>query len=377
MTDRAPAILGLGLASPAHTATQTQATALGISATLQDPSQAGLVAGLYARAGVDRRASVVVNSSRAEGEPLDQAFFSDAIDAGWPTTAQRMRAFEHAAGELAIRAACAAMHEAGRTAEHITDLITVSCTGLGSPGVDVSIMSGLGLAPSVRRINIGFMGCHGAIVALRTASALAAQDPANGERPCVLAVCVELCSLHLQRTARVDRHVSNALFADGCGAMVIAPALSDRTARAMQIVSSSSTLFPNSTSAMGWQIGDSGFEMTLDRGVPELLERHLAAWIWPWLRSSLGSAVLPGDVRWAIHPGGPRILDAVARSLSLNAEQADESRTVLRNHGNMSSPTVLYIVDRIRAPKNDRRPIVMLAFGPGLTGEAALIQPTA
>lgn len=382
MTASYPALLGLGVAIPAHFASQRQTLALGLAATLEDAAQASLISGLYGRAGVERRGSVLLKSETAQGEALDQAFFPSEEGGAWPTTAARMRAFEASAAPLALHAARRAMVEAGTTADQITDLIMVSCTGLGSPGVDVALMTGLGLLPGVRRANIGFMGCHGAIVALRTAAALASARVTSPQRPTrVLAVCVELCSLHLQRTSRADRHVSNALFADGCAAMIVGNAVGqvdrvDTQAPAwFRIVDSSSMLFASSTSAMGWQIGDHGFEMTLDRSVPALLEQYLGEWVWPWVRSHLGTAAGPGDVRWGIHPGGPRVLDAVAAALGLGADDVRESRMVLRDYGNMSSPTVLFIVERMRGDRIDRRPIVLLAFGPGLTGEAALLQP--
>lgn len=383
MTTTASMLLGLGLATPTHDSSQSQTTALALSATLEDPSLSGLVAGLYTRAGVDRRASVLLRSATVEGEPLDQDFFPLKDNGQWPTTADRMRAFEAAAGLLVLRAARSALTRSGVSPDQITDLVTVSCTGLGSPGIDISIMTGLLLSAGVRRVNIGFMGCHGAIVALRTAAALAIAPSGTADvRPRkVLVVCIELCSLHLQRTSRLDRHVSNALFADGCAAMVVgtplatppATHLSVDSAPPMHIVDASSKLFQDSTAAMAWHIGDHGFEMTLDRSVPALLQRHLGDWLWPWLRSRLGSAAQPNDLRWAIHPGGPRVLDAVAGSLGLTQDHTLESRAVLREHGNMSSPTVLFIIDRLRTHRDDARPIVALAFGPGLTGEAALL----
>ena len=392
MTGASPLLLGLGLATPMHDASQPQTLALSVGAPLEDPSQAALVAGLYTRAGVDRRASVLLNSSTVEGQSIDQDFFPTADDGPWPTTAERMRAFHASADALTIRAARSAMSEAGVSPDQITDLVTVGCTGLSAPGVDIALMLGLSLPSGVRRVNIGFMGCHGAIVALRTAAALATASPTSkDQRPTlVLAVCIELCSLHLQRTSRVDRHVSNALFADGCAAMIVGarpagieqrlhvetPPHVAAPAPSLRFVDASSMLFPASSAAMAWQIGDHGFQMTLDRTVPGLLERHLSDWLWPWLRSHLGSAARPSDVRWAIHPGGPRVLDAVASALALTADQMCDSRAVLRDHGNMSSPTVLFILDRLRARCDDHRPIVSLAFGPGLTGEAALLQAT-
>lgn len=371
MSAPAAAILGMGLATPTYSARQPQTTALALAATLEDPSQAALVAGLYSRAGVDRRGSVLLRSETGDGHGPDQSVFPSSTGEHWPTTADRMRVFDQHATGLALEAARRALADAGVLPGQITDLLTVSCTGLSSPGVDVSLMTGLPMAADVRRVNIGFMGCHGAIVALRTAADLVASGMSSGGRERrVLVVCTELCSLHLQRTSRVDQHVSNALFADGCAAAVIGAAT---PRNALRIVGSSSMLFAGSEAAMGWHIGDHGFSMSLDRSVPALLERSLEAWIWPWLRSHLGNAAGADDVRWAIHPGGPRVLDAVAQSLGLDDAHVRESRAVLRDHGNMSSPTVLFIANRHRARRDDRRPIALLAFGPGLSGEASLL----
>jgi predicted naringenin-chalcone synthase len=398
-----PRVLGIGTAVPPAAASQLQAARLALETTLLDPDQHALVQGLYKRAGVSTRGSALLTSTTPHHLPVDQSFFPPTLTSAplasatpaaaapqpWPTTRQRMAAFPQLASPMALAAARQALDHASTAPGSITHLVTVSCTGMHAPGVDVALVRELGLHPGVQRLNIGFMGCHGGIVAARTAAALAAA-PAQASNPSrppprILAVCIELCTLHLQRTDRAEQHVANALFADGAAAIVVGPSNqspSPPAPPAPHIRSSSSMLFDDSITAMGWTIGDHGFEMTLDRRVPEVLAAGLGPWIWPWLRQELGSAVQPDDLRWAVHPGGPRILDAIETALNLGPTALAHSRTVLSDHGNMSSATVLFILRRMLqqgtseatadAPA-DRRPIVMLAFGPGLTGEAALL----
>lgn len=376
-------IVGIGLATPQHTLDQSQAARLAVATTLADPSQRQLVEGLFARAGVSSRACAILSSTQPDRATPDQTLYAPSMSASdaWPSTATRMALYREHAGTLSVLAARRALEDAKVDARDITHLITVSCTGLEAPGVDVELMTALYLDAGVQRLNLGFMGCHGGIVATRAAAALVESVRGGiGEPrpPRVLAVCTELCSLHFQRTARGDQHVANALFGDGCAAIVVGASSSAADAGGLFIRSTSSRLFPDSTGAMGWRIGDHGFEMMLDRSVPALLQERLADWIWPWLRSEMGSGATATDIDWCVHPGGPRVLDAVQRGLGLDATALELSRGVLHDHGNMSSATVLFILDRMRVSTADRpsggvRPIMMLAFGPGLTGEAALL----
>ena len=381
--DVAPRIVGIGLATPLAQAHQQQSARLATEVTLADPAQRALVQGLYARAGVERRGSVILGSTTPAEGPLDQQTFASEGEAEqpWPTTGERMALFSQHAGPLSVRAAHDAFAQSGTRPDEITHLITVSCTGMAAPGVDVELMQHFGLSSGTQRLNLGFMGCHGGIVALRTAAALVRGQGSGAERACVLAVCTELCTLHLQRTSRADQHVANALFGDGAAAVIVRGGGEDggmsAGARRPTIRASSSMLFAESTNAMGWSIGDHGFEMVLDRSVPGLLESKLSDWIWPWLRAELGADVRAGDVCWAVHPGGPRVLDAVERALGLGASALAASRDVLREHGNMSSATVLFILSRaglLGGTAHETRPTVLLGFGPGLTGEAALLE---
>jgi predicted naringenin-chalcone synthase len=229
-------------------------------------------------------------------------------------------------------------------------------------------MLALGLTPSTQRIQVGFMGCHGAINGLRVASALTAADPTAR----VLLVAVELCSLHYRFHWDSERIIANALFGDGAAAVVLGgerPAQQNTPHRNWNIAATGSTLIPDSQDAMTWRIGDHGFEMTLHGRVPDLIQQHLRPWLTQWLAER--GHTLDSIGSWAIHPGGPRILSAIEESLGLPRDATAVSREILTSFGNMSSPTVLFIVDRLRQ-QNAPLPCVALGFGPGMFAEAAL-----
>jgi predicted naringenin-chalcone synthase len=286
-----------------------------------------------------------------------------------------MRIYAAEAGPLAVQAAAEAMAEAGFPTESITHLVTVSCTGFVAPGVDLSLITELGLKSTVQRTHVGFMGCHGALNGLRVANAFATADPAAR----VLLCAVELCCLHYYFGNAADKLIANAIFADGAAAIVGCghdarrqPHVATR-ARSKKgewsLAASGSCVIPGTMSDMGWTVGDHGFEMVLSRKVPGLIAAHLRPWLEAWLCDNRLSLA---DVRsWAIHPGGPKILSAVEESLDLSTDDLAPSRGVYAEYGNMSSPTVLFILDRLRKA-NAPRPCVALGFGPGLVAEGAI-----
>lgn len=290
-----------------------------------------------------------------------------------PSTAERLREATMHASDLAESASRRALAAAGVDAASITHVVTASCTVLEAPGFDQALMDRLGLDRGVRRTNVGFMGCHAAINALAMADAIVRADPGAVALVC----CVELCSLHMHYSSRPDRLVANALFADGAAACVVrASPAADGGPR---VATFGSRLFGDdrgrhTKEAMAWSIGDHGFEMTLSPRVPRLLESSCGPWIDDVLaRVSLRRA----DVgAWAIHPGGPRVVEAIARGLALSeqakAQAEADALGVLADHGNMSSATVLFIIDRLRM-RGAPRPWVAMAFGPGLAGEALVL----
>lgn len=392
-------ILGLGTATPQHGISQQHAAQLAMRFCCQSTEQERVLAMLYRRSGVRYRHSVVLQerSSRrgatelslaaaapvghvhrvdATEAPVEcqvmQSFYPEALgpdDLG-PTTAERMQLFEAHAAPLAVAAARRALQSSRVPAERISHLITVCCTGFCAPGVDIRIAHELDLPGAIRRTHVGFMGCHGAINGLRTAQAYA-----QAETEAVVLLCaVELCSLHQQYGWQPEQIVSNALFADGAAAVVLGSrpesARGYGHSNLWAVRDTGSLIVPDTEELMSWTVRDHGFSMTLSPRVPEVIR----GWLRPWLHEWLGQSglTIDGVGSWAIHPGGPRILNAAADAAGLPREALSDSRQVLADYGNMSSPTVLFILKQLR----ERRaplPCVMLAFGPGLTVEAALI----
>jgi prepilin-type processing-associated H-X9-DG protein len=274
-----------------------------------------------------------------------------------------MVVYRREAEELSVRAAQSALDGAGVGPGAITHLVTVSCTGFQAPGVDLALTRRLSLPPGVARTHVGFMGCHGALNGLRVARAFTSADPAAR----VLLSATELCSLHFHYGWDPQKMVANALFADGSAAVVGA---ATGPAGAWRLLASGSTVLPESADAMTWTIGDHGFEMTLSKQVPGLIRRHLRPWLSGWL-AALGLD-LAAVGSWAVHPGGPRVLDVVEEALGLGGTALAVSRGVFADYGNMSSPTVLFILERL-ARAGAGLPCVALGFGPGMTVEAALL----
>jgi predicted naringenin-chalcone synthase len=276
-----------------------------------------------------------------------------------------MVAYEASAAPLALAAAREALEKANVAPAEITHLVTVSCSGFSSPGFDLALINRLALTPDTSRTHVGFMGCHGALNGLRVANSFVQND----RTACALLCAVELCSLHHQYRWDPEQIVANALFADGAGALVLRSQETD--SMNWHVVAQRSAVIPDTEDMMSWRIGDHGFQMTLSAQVPQLLDEQLRPWLAGWL-SEYGLAI--EDIgSWAVHPGGPRILDACASAIGLSEESLADSREVLAEFGNMSSPTILFILDRMQR-RDAPRPCVVLAFGPGLTIEAALLR---
>jgi predicted naringenin-chalcone synthase len=363
------AIAGLGTAVPANFVTQAEALTLARVICCRTAEQATWLPGIYEHSGVTKRHMTfgprvvrdAQDGTRHSGSPFLPTGEPD--DRG-PTTAERLRHYAEHAGPLAVEASGQALSRSGVAAGQITHLVTVSCTGFRAPGVDIELIKRLGLPATVRRTNVGFMGCHGALNGLRVARAFVEADPAAR----VLLCAVELCSAHYNYAWEPQHMVANALFADGAAAVVGVPG--SAAAGAWRVVADGACLFPDCEDAMTWTVGDHNFEMTISRRVPGLIARGLRPWLEAWLT---GCGVAVGEVAsWAIHPGGPRILSAVEEALGLSGAASAASRAVFADHGNMSSPTVLFILERLQKLEAPR-PCVALGFGPGLAAEAALL----
>lgn len=235
-------------------------------------------------------------------------------------------------------------------------------------------MGSIGMSPHIHRTHVGFMGCHGMINGLRTADAMVRADP----NAIALVGAVELCSLHQQYTDDPQQLVANALFADGAAGVMVVHRDHAVTAadKGWEILSTHSIWIPDTDRAMSWKISDHGFVMQLSPEVPNVLRNSLHEPVSHWL-SAHGLSIEEID-HWAIHPGGPRILDACEAAFRLPASKVEDSRAVLRECGNMSSPTVIFILERISAglDPNSLSPVycLMIAFGPGLHAELMLLR---
>jgi predicted naringenin-chalcone synthase len=361
-------ILGIGKASPPRQIPQAAAAEFATEFTGAEPGHRRLVAAIYRQTRIRARGSVLLEE--AGERPFAQTFFPPAAETtvGGPTTAARMRRYAEEAGGLAVEAVRGAIGAAGVDPGSVTDLVTCSCTGFANPGVDLEIVAALGLAPTVSRTHVGFMGCHGAFNALRVADALAAVRPGG----LALVASVELCSLHFQYGDRSDLIVANSIFADGAAALVGAGPSHPRSGAsgAWRLERQWSSVLADSAGDMGWIIGDHGFEMNLSATVPLTIAREIEGLV----RRALGDAGLTmADVgSWAVHPGGPRVLAGVQEALGLPEGALAASADVLAAHGNMSSATILFIVERL-VREGAASPCVAMAFGPGLTVELALL----
>jgi predicted naringenin-chalcone synthase len=370
------AILGLGTAVPDTMVSQEQGKRVARQLCCRTEEQATWLQSIYDNAGVRTRHLVLgweVVQDFLDGTRHSGSVFlpSGTPEDLGPTTAQRLRQYASDAAPLAFDAARRALRQSGVAPGEITHIVTVSCTGFQAPGVDVELIRRLGLPSGTERTHVGYMGCHGSLNALRVARAFTTAD----EKARVLVCAVELCSLHYYYNWDPQKVIANALFADGAAALVGGPEAA-APAGAWKVVASGSCLFPDSAGDMTWTVGDHGFVMTLSRRVPGLISAHLRPWLTAWLGQH-GLSV--GEVgAWAIHPGGPRILDSVEDALGLSRPLGLASREVFAEYGNMSSPTVLFILDRLRGEahasgRDTPRPCVALGFGPGLTVEAALL----
>ena len=274
----------------------------------------------------------------------------------FPPTSRRMARYEAHAAPLALAAIGDLALDADEVAG-ITHLVVATCTGFFSPGVDLAVARALGLAETVERTIVGFMGCQAAITALKVARHTVRSEPAAK----VLVINLELCTLHLQQRHTMDKLLCFLLFGDGCSAALVSAEPSG-----LRMDGFHAAVMTEASEQITWRIGDDGFDMTLSGLVPLTLSRALP----PRIAAILGGAE-PADIDlWAVHPGGRTVLDAVDAALNLKQGALSYSREVLRTHGNMSSPTVMFVLQAMLKEHVSDRTGCAIAFGPGLSAEA-------
>ncbi len=318
---------------------------------------------LYRQSGIQTRYSVLPDWRRDPDADWILYDKEKGFEAS-PTLEDRMCAFAQCAPPLTQAAAEACLSRIGAEARSITHLLTVSCTGLAAPGLELDLMERMGLSRDLHRTGINFMGCYAAVHALKQAAAIADADP----QARVLIVCTELCMLHFQRRYDEDSVAASLLFADGSAAALVTGDTSEHPG--LRLDTFYAELLPAGRKDMAWTLSSSGFIMTLSGYVPDLVQADIGRLKDHALQRA---GIRHEDVRyWCIHPGGKRILQAVARSLELTEGDLACSYKVLREHGNMSSCTLLHVLeeqwDAVQTEPGAR--LFGVAFGPGLTMES-------
>lgn len=319
---------------------------------------------LYHQSAIDTRYSVVPDYSL---EAADWQFYpaTENLDP-FPSLEYRMQWFNKTAPDLSVKTIEDCIKNKIEKDE-ITHLVTVSCTGLSAPGLDLQIVEKLNLPSTVFRTSVNFMGCYAAIHGLKLADAFCKSDKSAK----VLVVCTELCTLHFQRENTVDNIASSLIFGDGCAAMLVAN--DDEKWDGLRVKNFYSEVAFKGKKDMSWQLSSSGFLMTLSGYVPELIGEDFGT----LLANALQNAGMAKDKisHWCMHPGGKRILTAIEKSIDISAADLKESYNVLRNYGNMSSPTILFVLKEIMdsLDSEDDVNIFGAAFGPGLTMETFIL----
>ncbi|WED43785.1 type III polyketide synthase [Legionella cardiaca] len=362
-----PAITAIGIATPPYKRAQQEIAQLICEGFKLKPTEKRFLKAIYKASGIEYRYSVLSDYCK----PIEEFdFFPRHPDAPLPTTAKRMQIYKEHALILALQAIKNCLAELNTfSQQEITHLITVSCTGMYAPGLDIEIVQHLGLPTSTKRTAVNFMGCYGAFNGIKVADAICQADPQAN----VLVVCIELCTIHFQKEQTAETIISNAIFADGAAAVLIQGKQSSCTCLTLE--SFHCDLVPQTSQQMAWQIADSGFDIVLSAYIPEVIKSGI----------SLFTEKLLEKINWsfadidyyAIHPGGLKILHACEEALNISEEDNKHSYDVLRQFGNMSSATVLFVLKSIwnsLKKQDDKKNIFSCAFGPGLTLESMLLK---
>ncbi|MBX3239643.1 MAG: type III polyketide synthase [Chitinophagaceae bacterium] len=318
---------------------------------------------LYHQSGVNSRYSVLGDYSRSMAE---WKFYprSENLEP-FPSLEQRMAAYNKHAAPLSVDAIRKCI-DGKINVREITHLVTVSCTGMSAPGLDLQIMDMMDMCKNIYRTSINFMGCYAAIHALKIADAICRTE----ENARVVIVCTELCTLHFQRELTVDNITSSMLFADGSAAALLTGDHYPGTG--LQLNRFYSEILPRGKKDMAWELSSSGFLMTLSGYIPELIKEDFERLVEKAIESS---PMRKDDIAyWCIHPGGKRILDAIQKSMKLGEQDLATSCAILEEYGNMSSPTILFVLKRLLQQAQPGKPLLGAAFGPGLTMETFLAE---
>lgn len=361
------AITAIGTANPAHKYNQKNIAEILANLLNLGMVKKRLLKSIYNSSGIETRYSVLADTSQTKEQ---FTFIPDSTAEDYPSTSERMEIYRQNALHLSLAAIenCLATRS-DFDRKQITHLITVSCTGMYAPGIDIEIIQTLNLNSNVKRTAIQFMGCYAAFNGIKTADAFCKADK-NAK---VLVVCVELCTIHLQHKQDLDNLISNAIFADGAASVLIEAEPQQKKYLSLDVFHCD--LLPQSNQEMAWHIGDHGFDMVLTSYVPQVIKSGIANFVANLIAQS---KLTPEEVDiYAIHPGGIKILQACEDALAISKEKTKYSYEVLRNFGNMSSATILFVLksiwDDVKPLVDHNKTIFSCAFGPGLTLESMLL----
>ncbi|WP_448519435.1 type III polyketide synthase [Rhodoflexus sp.] len=364
---RKPHITAIGTAAPAHEIRQELAPDWVATSLALPPNEARKVRLIYRATGIKTRYSVIPDFCGTEQRELFP--LTENLEP-FPTTADRMSIYKREASLLAGKA----IENMQLPADYfgtITHLITVSCTGMYAPGLDIDLMTRFGLPQHVQRTCIYFMGCYAAFNALKAAEAICRAYPEAK----VLIADVELCTLHFQKINTEDQLLANAIFADGAAALLVEPVTPDKGLLSLEGFYSG--LIPEGSNEMAWHIGNFGFEMKLSSYVPRLLGRKIKFFI----EKIQEQLQLPADAikYFVFHPGGKKILTEIENGLGISSHENRWAYDIMQRFGNMSSATILFVLQHLMATLRSESyqpgaQVLAAAFGPGLTMESAMIQ---
>lgn len=313
---------------------------------------------LYQQSGIKQRYSVVSDYSHSAEH---WKFYPQTENLEpFPSLEQRMTVFNKQAPLLSVDAIRNCLNQT-HDQKKITHLITVSCTGMSAPGLDLQILELMELEKNISRTSVNFMGCYAAIHALKIADAICKADlNAN-----VLIVCTELCTLHFQRDATPDNITSSLLFGDGSAAILVSS--DENEHKGLHIDNFYSEVIPKGKRDMSWELSSSGFLMTLSGYVPDLIEEDFEKIV---DRALAKETLSKEDIsHWCIHPGGKRILEAIHKSLGFSNGQLASSYKVLSEFGNLSSASIVFVLKEMLQEEKQMKKLFGAAFGPGLTVE--------
>ncbi len=353
------AILGIGTALPRYQLDQTE-TSIRLADALRDnPDSARWAKRIFKQCGVETRYTCEPDLLNMAS---DCSYFAGNSSRKAPTTAERMITYQRESVPLGLEAARAALSKAYTVSSDITHLITVSCTGQFLPGLDTILIRELQLRDDVNRITLNFLGCAAGLKAV----CLAKQFVSANAAAKVLVVCVELCTIHIQSSSKREDLFAASFFGDGASSCVVGKTEPHHRGF-FELSSSRSVLLQNCADKMIWEVGNHGFELFLSPEIPQLIGSTVPAEIARLLGGGSNPAI------WAIHPGGRGIIDAIQTMYGLSDHQTQASRDVLRQYGNLSSATILFVLDQIARAHIETdsgyTDGIALAFGPGLTVE--------